>query len=179
MRRHFPKDYKGKIIGAVTPQWMEYPKLFHEWFPEAKIIMITRNPKERAYSHYRMMVRREEEKRSFVEILGQKIIWQEEIYTKMSDYKRWIHKWEDWWYKPKIITLENMIRNPKKEIDKIHRFLKVEIFQSATLGKAYNVGYDKMNLVMKFLKRLPIRHLIPQSIKRRIWWFLEMTGGKK
>lgn len=169
MRRHFPKDYKGKIIGAVTPQWMQYPELFHEWFPETIIFMITRFPAARTYSHVRMLKRRGEE------ITEQ----QAEHINKMSDYPYWIAKWRKGGWNIHIDTLQNLKENPNEVIQGIYNIIGADIYKPSSLGKVYNVGYDKMNPFMKFFKKLPIRHMIPQPVKRRIWWFLEMIGGKK
>ena len=170
MRRHFPKGYKGKIIGAVTPQWMQYPELFHRWFPDAKVLMITRDKYDQAYSHYRMLYRRGEEKRDYDDaVMNEYII----------DYNYWFSRWR------KYIAVfmwksEAMWYDDKRFMKLIYETLKVDSnFKPNSIGKVYNVGYAKMNPFMKFFKRQPIKHLIPQPIKRRIWWFLRMIGEKR
>ena len=164
MRRHFPKNYKGKKIGAVTPQWMQYPELFNRWFPDAKIIMITRNVDERTASHLGMLDRR-----------GEPNDW--EHIKDMSNYSKWINEWDK--YSNIFVTnLEILAKRPQTIMNFLYRNIGVKDFIPNSIGKVYNVGYTKMNPVMKFFKRLPLRHLVPQFIKRRIWRFLEMRGNK-
>ncbi len=113
MRRHFPKDYKGKIIGAVTPQWMEYPQLFRRWFPDARVLMITRDPKERTESHIRMLKRRGEE----VDI---------KQVERMSDYEYWKHIWKC--YGDLFTTdLQMLIEKPTAVMQSIYDYIRSSI----------------------------------------------------
>jgi hypothetical protein len=59
---------QGKVMGTVTPQYMcdpVAPPRIAEMFPRCKLIIMLRDPVERAYSHYRMTLRRGVEIESF------------------------------------------------------------------------------------------------------------------
>jgi hypothetical protein len=60
----------GAKCGTVTPQYMSSPLTaarVHASAPGAKIVVLLRDPVERAFSHYRMSVRRGLEARTFAE----------------------------------------------------------------------------------------------------------------
>lgn len=66
--RHFPDVGNRKRIGEATPiymYWKPAPKRIKEYNPNIKLILILRNPIERAYSHYIMEKRRKAEKFPF------------------------------------------------------------------------------------------------------------------
>jgi len=62
------------VIGEASPSYLEdpeAPKLIHQVVPHAKIIILLRDPVERAFSHYLMMVSQGYEKLSFREAIEQ------------------------------------------------------------------------------------------------------------
>lgn len=69
---HF-KDSKNQICGEITPQYMYVPdavnRVYNILGAETKIIIMLRNPADRAYSHYHHMRFRGQERLSFEEAL--------------------------------------------------------------------------------------------------------------
>ena len=64
----FNIDKDDKIIGEASPEYLgdsEAPNLIYQVSPNAKIIIILRDPVERAYSHYFTFVRQGRIKNSF------------------------------------------------------------------------------------------------------------------
>lgn len=73
---HFPLKKKfrdgSKLTGEATPYYIfhpEAPERIVELLPDAKIIILLRNPVDRAYSHYQHMVRVGREPLSFEEAI--------------------------------------------------------------------------------------------------------------
>jgi len=70
---HFPPDLSaGKITGEASPYYLfhpQTPRRVHNKLPNAKLIVLLRNPIYRAYSHYQMIVSRGLEPLSFPEAL--------------------------------------------------------------------------------------------------------------
>src|SRR5581483_3185932 len=68
-RTYFPQPLPaGRLLGTVTPQYMciaGCAQRLADAFPRARLVAILRDPVPRAYSHYRMAVRRGQEERSF------------------------------------------------------------------------------------------------------------------
>ena len=67
-RTRFGSAPAGQLWGTVSPQYMydmRVPSRIAQHMPHVKLIALLRNPVDRAYSHYRMTVRRGTEERSF------------------------------------------------------------------------------------------------------------------
>lgn len=59
-RSFFSARESEKEAGEISPSYImieEAPKRIHDWNPEAKLIFVFRDPVERAYSHYCMLLR--------------------------------------------------------------------------------------------------------------------------
>jgi hypothetical protein len=74
-RAHFPLQAKmkaGAVTGEATPYYLFHPLAAQraaKILPEAKLIVLLRNPVDRAYSHYNHMVRVKRETLSFEEAI--------------------------------------------------------------------------------------------------------------
>lgn len=76
-RSNFPiifhkKNFKKLSIGEATPTYIHHPLAalrLKKYFPKAKIIILLRNPVERAYSHYQMELKLGYENLSFEKAL--------------------------------------------------------------------------------------------------------------
>jgi len=58
--QNFPTPQTGQLVGDKTPSYLffqDVPRRLHEYNPELKIIILLRNPIDRAYSQYQMMLR--------------------------------------------------------------------------------------------------------------------------
>lgn len=168
MQRHFPKDYGDKIIGGVSTSWMFYPELFYKWFfNNTKIIIITRNQDTRAKSLWQFLFDRGDEERSWDRC--------EDEYFELSNYTEYISNWnfEKDDFKIYLTALETLSAKDWKVMDEIYEFLGVMPYRARTLGRRYNIGTNRMNKTMQFLRKSWIRHLIPRFIKQEIWQWLQ------
>lgn len=76
-------------IGEASPLYLSHPNcpaLIKEYIPDAKLIMILRNPIDRAYSSYLHMVRTGNEAREFHDALSQEPIESENFWCSRGDY---------------------------------------------------------------------------------------------
>jgi len=70
--QHFPKAVAGKLRGESTPVYMYWPNAaarIQRYNPDMKLIVLLRNPVERAYSHWQMESTRGHESLSFSEAI--------------------------------------------------------------------------------------------------------------
>lgn len=70
---HFPAPGPGRITGEASPYYLFHPhcpRRVHECLPPVKLIVLLRNPVDRAYSHYQHMVRDGHETLSFEDALA-------------------------------------------------------------------------------------------------------------
>jgi len=129
-----------QIMGEATPiymYWYDAPKRIWQYNPDIKLIIILRNPIERAFSHWNMERSRNTEQLFFWDALINK----EERCRTALPYQHRIYSYIDrghyleqlrrlWHYFPKkqILILKNEIlrEQPHKTLDKICNFLGVD-----------------------------------------------------
>lgn len=153
-KRHFPSNLSaGSITGEASPYYLfhpQTPRRVHELLPNIKLIVLLRNPVYRAYSHYRMMVRRGLEQLSFPEALQAEHDRVNDEYERMardSSYlspdcshysylKRGLYaeQLEGWYqYFPKeqflILNSEKLFQNPVEGCRKIYTFLNIPTWE--------------------------------------------------
>ncbi|MEQ8752500.1 MAG: sulfotransferase [Coleofasciculus sp. G1-WW12-02] len=74
-----------KMWGKASPSYMPDPRVpqrIYEIMPNVKLIALLRNPIDRAFSHYKHLLRQKRERRSFEEIVS------EQLTEKSLDYTR-------------------------------------------------------------------------------------------
>ncbi len=159
--RHFSHaSIDGKLWGKITPQYMRDPRVPERVFkqmPEVKLIVLLRNPVDRAFSHYRMHSRsaskplppfkdvvisqmREEmlaesrarrAKGSFNSILAQG-----EYGRILNDFLRYFSREQ-----LLIIFSDDLKRDPQFVLDQVLVYLGLEPgFSPPNIGKRYHVG---------------------------------------
>jgi hypothetical protein len=185
-RAHFPsyfyKHYfkyinkRDFITGEATPYYIFHPlaaRRAAKFVPNAKFILVIRNPVERAYSHYHHEIRKGTEKLSFQEAIakeperlaGEKEKMLNDEYYYSFNYQRYSYlsrglyaeQLAEWFkYFPKeqffIVKSEDMRHNTIDIVKQIFDFLDLPKFSEFNLEKDqyYNVGkYDKMDTKMR------------------------------
>jgi len=115
-----------KCIGEITPRYLvipEVPERIHKFFPDIKLIVILRNPVDRAYSQYQFFVRDGNEKKSFREFLdSDPDPFQRGLYCKQ------LQRFMNYFPKERIQVLffEKVIKEPHKALHQIGEFLSVD-----------------------------------------------------
>lgn len=191
-REYFNSADLSLICGEASPNYMCYdyvPKRIHRIFPEIKLIAILRNPIERAYSHYRMAVRKKIEDRPFDVCIRHLIergnvsddFRNEEIeFITFGEYGRILSKYLEFFPKNKLflIFMENLVNEPVKYMRDIFNFLGVSTeFYSNIFGKKFHPGGEKRFsfleklLNLKWVKQ-PLRILLPPQLRRNLGYRL-------
>lgn len=99
-KSHFPpvKLFKNILTGEASPYYLFHPyaaKRASLSYPRIKLIILLRNPVDRAYSHYHHNIRKGREKRSFEQAVTEESwLMRTEIdkFSRNPDYKSHIHK---------------------------------------------------------------------------------------
>jgi len=177
-KSHFPtyfqkffaqKLYKRKFLtGEASPNYLFsllVPKRVHELIPNVKIIVLLRNPVDRAFSDYHMKVKLGNEKLSFEDAIKNEDIRLEGVKEKILNdpnyysYHYWLFSylrqgiyldqlkvWMDIFPKEQFLVLktEDLNSHPQKILNQIFDFLGLPSFSVPDL-KRKNVGkYKKM-----------------------------------
>ncbi|MCX6199784.1 MAG: sulfotransferase [Bacteroidetes bacterium] len=161
-RAHFPHIAYKKIyevmygVKAVTfdgtPNYFDTPmaaQRLKKEFPDAKIILLLRNPVERAYSNYRMAVKFGFENLSFEEALmieeerllsqakfapalqAHNYVYQRLSYKKRGVYIDFIKPWKELFGKNLLIlATENLLLFPQQNMNLVTDFLQLDRFNN-------------------------------------------------
>lgn len=164
-RSMFPLKSDKNITGEDTPFyfWREdAAKRIKKILPNIKLIMILRNPIDRAYSNYHLGVRGGTEKLSFEEAIQIEIETLEKIdinknnlvelcskprsYVIKSMYYEQMKIWIENFSMENlfILSTENMSKNPNEELKKIFEFLNVSPFKITNPQNRKSAQYDIM-----------------------------------
>ncbi|MFY0673650.1 MAG: sulfotransferase domain-containing protein [Bacteroidia bacterium] len=165
-RALFPLKQANTITGEASPSYITHPLSplrIKDLLPQAKLILIVRNPVERALSNYFHSVKYNREDLSIEKAFARPIADFELEYNKMRDndgyhsqfYYRhgYIHKgfydfhlanWYMHFAKEQLLVVENneLLNEPEKVYNKVLDFLELEPFRPDAFNKV-NVGSTK------------------------------------
>ena len=172
---------KNFLTGEATPHYLfnpSVPKRVQKTLPKIKLIVILRNPVDRAYSHYSKDVTLGRQTLSFTEIINheEKLketpiknnntensnlynIWNS-LYFGRGIYVDQLKNWLDVFPRDQFLILktEDMNADLTKTLNKVFQFLNISKFQVKDI-KRTNVGkYEKMDqstrkILIKFYKQ--------------------------
>ena len=170
IEKYFVKNIERKkfITGEATPEYLHHPlvpKRLVKTIPNIRLIILLRNPVDRAYSHYNFNVRKGWEKTSFEEAIQLEEsrlngevdnIFKNESYSAKNfkhysylgrgRYFEQINYWQTYFPKKQFffIQTEDLEKNPQKILKKTFNFLELDHFEIDEMQRL-NVGnYKKM-----------------------------------
>ena len=204
---HFPTKFKKKIsknickkpflTGEATPLYLfnsQVPKRMFETIPNVKIIIVLRNPVDRAYSHYHDLgVRLGGEKRTFDDAIRSELKILEEKNYVTTDYDgnftdrlyqyvvRGIYLdhlkiWMDMFPVKQFLILktEELEKNPSEILNSVFKFLSLHNYDKINFEEKHNVSkYEPMNeqsrkILKQFFK--PHNERLYKFLKRDFEW---------
>ena len=180
---YFQNVKKEIAIGDASPSYINYPSEFlkiKKYLNDPKVIIILRDPINRAYSNYLHLKREHRETMSFEDAIGAE---EERIKNKYSDF--WYYKFNSTYYqkivKAKttfsnvlILTIEELDKDPIITMKKVYKFLGVNNnFSFKIISEKFNVGGNyKKNFATKIIFQ-------PSKFKNRIKRFVQHTSFLK
>jgi len=157
------------ITGEASPYYLLHPLVpsrVHSIIPNAKLIILLRNPIDRAYSHYNQQYRKSTETHSFRKAIDlekeriegeiKKILNDEFHYSHLlrnysyltrGIYINLIKNWREYFPKNQflIIKSEELFKNPKNILAKTFKFLDLPNYENITFKRANQGKYPKMD----------------------------------
>ena len=156
----FPDNSKHKVIGEASPSYINYPEVYNQiktQLSNPKIIVLVRDPINRAYSNYLHLKREGRETLSFQDALENE---QNRKNLEYSDF--WYYKFNSLYYEKikhlknmfdnvLVLTQEELMSNPALIMKKTYSFLNVDnSFLPTIINKKYNPGGNyKNNLITR------------------------------
>ena len=182
------------ITGEDTPFyfWSKNARIrIKEKFPKIKLIVLLRNPVDRAYSNYNLGVRGGSEHLSFEESIKKEIFLLEQNNDIQSDgiekytrprsyiskglYYNQIKKWFELFSKEQILVIntENLLENPEQTLEKVFKFLELSNEKIKNIQNRKRVNYQPMNAntrkyLIDFFK--PHNEKLYRIIEKRFEW---------
>lgn len=154
-------DTKYSITGEDTPFYFwkeEVIERISQTLPGVKLIVIFRNPIDRAYSNYNLAVRTGNEKLSFRDAVNTEIdfmkdhsfresVDQGRSYLSKGFYAKQLEIWKKKILDDEIhiLTTEDMKERPEEELSKIFKFLGIPKYKIPEPQERKMYDYDKMN----------------------------------
>jgi len=156
----FEKVTNEKIIGEASPGYLrdpEAPRLIHEKSPNAKIVIILRDPVERAFSHYLMTLSLGYENDSFTEIIKKNI--DELVFDNYraslagSMYYEQVKRYFDMFGRAsvKILIFEEFAKDTKKHVQDVLHFLNVDSKPPNSVKKTFNAFATPRNKLAQYI----------------------------
>lgn len=172
----------GLLRGKVSPQYLANPIVAERIFalsPNVKLIVVIRDPVERAYSHYRMCCRRSGVSEEFSSMV---MFWlkannldraRRTIFVDGNDEIDYCVAWSEYvrmlgpfrrLFPPDqllLISAHELAKNPYVIYQTVFQFLGVDdAWRTAHMTKKYHVGGDSNLINFKKLKRVPVLGLL-------------------
>lgn len=134
-----------KCITGESSGYLRFPEAaskIYKAVPQVKLILILRNPVDRAYSHYHMRLDKGEITSPFEQAIQSKSTYLE-IGNYVWNLKRWMEVFpKDQFH---IVQSEKLFKQPQKTLDETFRFLGLSP-HPLDVYKHHNSGsYSKMN----------------------------------
>jgi len=155
---HFSPSRKHKLIGEASPiymYWEKVPERIFKYNPNMKLIVLLRNPIERAYSQWNMMRLNGDEDLSFLDALKQ----EKDRCQQTGSLQHRLYSYTDrgfylnqlkrlWEHFPKenilIIKSEELKEKPGSVLNDVTNFLKVEKFKQVKVKNVHSLPYNKI-----------------------------------
>lgn len=184
-REIFGEKEKSKIYGKCSPQYMtsiSIPERIKRLNGNTKIIVLIRDPIERAYSQYKMEVRRGAEVRSFESAMVEALKEHDpHRYLDTGEYCKYVSEYRKVFSDENVLlsSLERLNRDSMAEFIKIIKFIGCDdSVIPSNVGKVYHKGgvERKTDIVDRIKKntalKTVVKKIIPDYLIRAFnYWF--------
>ena len=149
------------VYGEASVSYLFYENVAEDikkYNPDAKIIIMLRNPIERAFSHYLMDYRLGLISDSFENVLAKKskhknahLFYQQ--YIEVSKYSRQIQRYLDFFEKDNILFIdyEDFKKNVSKTVDQVYNFLNISTEFVADINTKHNTFIMPKNKIIRLI----------------------------
>ena len=159
--RHFEKGDGHKAVGEASTTTVFYydraiPAI-RRYLGDPRILIILRDPVQRAYSNYNYLLRDMRETLPFEEALrveemrtkqGYGLMWR---YKAVGLYAGQVRAFQDNFSRVKVLLYDDLKRNPALQIDQIYRFLEVDPGFVPDVSRTHNVSAVPINAAFNAL----------------------------
>ena len=177
----FTEKKEYQILGEASVSYLFYPEVpqrIKDYNPKSKIIIMLRNPLERAFSHYLMDYRLGLTSESFEFEFNKKIGLNFQQYFLLGNYYSQIKRYFDVFGKENIhiIWYSHFKKNTLSEVEKVFDFLNLKSTHSIDFNKIHNsFSMPKNNFIRKIYSVVWLRKLLTILIPTTCVSFLKSS----
>lgn len=179
-------------IGEASPTYLwdpKTPKLIHETIPDAKFIVILRNPIERAYSHFLFLLSLGSESSDFSTAIKKSLKFRNDYRGRIIELGRYgeqLSRYLNIFRKEqiKIIIFEEFFKNPHINLKEVIQFLgtnyDVNKINIENQHNPFSIPKNKMaqNMMQSSTLRKIGKNLIPRKMLPKIKKLLDKQVSK-
>ncbi|HEX5313927.1 MAG TPA: sulfotransferase [Gammaproteobacteria bacterium] len=196
-RRLLTSPRSLRVVGTASPQYMGDPAVparMAALVPDALLIAVLRDPVERAVSHYKMAVRRGDERRDFARAVREQLqpaalektralpfreVAERDAYVVWGEYARILRGFLHRFSREQLLLVysEDLRERPREALARVCRHLGIaEGYSPPNLGKLYHVGGARRKLpgLEKVLRSAVARGLIRLAVRKRRYKRMQM-----
>ncbi len=196
---NFSQLNNGQICGEITPNYI-YEKncanrIFSSLGGEIKLIIMLRNPADRAFSHYKMRVGRGFETHSFQEAIKQEIIELKKNsyslrhkYLDRGFYDVQIEKYLRYFDIKNMFFLifeDDFLKNREGTMKNLFEFLNVDKNENISVNVKSTPGTDfispKTNLIVNsnnFINKIAKKLIVSKKLRTNVKYFINKANQK-
>ena len=174
-----------KIFGESSVSYLFYPevpKRIKKYNTEAKIIIMLRNPVDRAFSHYLMDFRLGLISDRFEDVFNKKEGLKFQQYFLLGNYYSQVKRYFDEFSKENvhIIWYSDFKKDAEKEIQKVFKFISVNSYYKVNFETVHNsFSMPKSKIIRKIYSIVLLRKLLSFLFPSTIVKFIKATLFKK
>ena len=175
----FDKHSESKIKGEASVSYLFYknvPKKIKEYNPNAKIIIMLRNPSHRAFSHYLMDRRLGLVYDSFEDIIEKKsnhknaeLFYQQ--YIEVGQYADQVSRYLEFFDRKNILFIEyeDFRKDIMNVMNRVYKFLNVELSGEINLNQKHNTYSRPKNNFIRFIYSfVSLRNILTTFLPKKI-----------
>lgn len=186
----FDESSNEKIVGECSTSYLyssEAANQIKRYNPEARIVIVLRNPVERTFSHYQMALRYGHTNLNFRKAIDKDLKQKKkgwgisELFIELSMYEEQIKRYLELFPADqlKILYFDDLKERPVDLLDELTTFLGINPIENLS-GEKYNVGsiprFKKLNTLVA---RSGIREIVKKSLGPKPVDTLKKTFYKK
>ena len=183
----FDRVTDEKAIGDATPTYLwdpDAPKLIHDVVPDAKIIIMLRDPLQRAYSHFLKLVSSGTDQFPFIDSIKRAVKAPPDFSGRVVDagmYYEQVKRYLEIFPREqiKIFVFEEFVKEPKKVVKEILDFIGIDEPVPESVGQVHNPYREpRGKLAEKIVRSDTIRNTGKKFLPRTAGLYLKVIFGK-
>lgn len=197
---YFGAASPGQIRGKATPDYMgrtDTPGVIAGALPDVRLVALLRDPVERAVSHYRMAVKRGQERRPIAAAFAAELRDRRGLgtvrelppfgtYVTRSEYGRIVGDYLDAFPPDQLLVLpfSSLSTDPHGLLARVHNFLGVPYIAEPTITRRYHAGGSTRRYphAEERLARFPLARrlwsLLPERRQRLVRYWVDQWNTR-